>query len=71
MKFDKNDTAVVMIDPQNEVLSETGLGWPLLRESLHETIPSKIWIARLPGPRVRRRRNNSRKFVTHHDIITS
>ena len=36
MKFDKNDTAVVMIDPQNEVLSETGLGWPRLRESLHE-----------------------------------
>ena len=36
MKFDRNDTAVVMIDPQNEVLSETGLGWPLLRESLHE-----------------------------------
>ena len=35
MKLDKNDTAVVMIDPQNEVLSETGLGWPLLRESLH------------------------------------
>jgi len=36
MEFDKNDTAVVMIDPQNEVLSETGLGWPLLSESLHE-----------------------------------
>src|SRR5262245_4006028 len=36
MTFDKNDTAVVMIDPQNEVLSETGLGWPLLRETLHE-----------------------------------
>ena len=36
MKFDKNDTAVVMIDPQNEVLSETGLGWPLLRDSLQE-----------------------------------
>ena len=36
MKFDRNDTAVVMIDPQNEVLSETGLGWPLLHESLHE-----------------------------------
>jgi hypothetical protein len=36
MKFDKNNTAVVMIDPQNEVLSETGLGWPLLRDSLHE-----------------------------------
>src|SRR5215468_126664 len=36
MKFDKNDTAIVMIDPQNDVLSETGLGWPLLRESLQE-----------------------------------
>src|SRR5215831_5592955 len=36
MTFDKNDTAMVMIDPQNEVLSEMGLGWPLLRESLHE-----------------------------------
>ena len=36
MKFDRNDTAVVMIDPQNEVLSETGLGWPLLHESLQE-----------------------------------
>ena len=36
MKFDRNDTAVVMIDPQNEVLSETGLAWPLLHESLHE-----------------------------------
>jgi nicotinamidase-related amidase len=36
MQFDKNDTAVVMIDPQNEVLSETGLGWPVLHESLRE-----------------------------------
>jgi nicotinamidase-related amidase len=36
MIIDKNDTAVVFIDPQNEVLSETGLGWPLLRESLQE-----------------------------------
>src|SRR6516225_7498120 len=36
MNFDKNDTAVVFTDPQNEVLSETGLAWPLLRESLQE-----------------------------------
>jgi nicotinamidase-related amidase len=36
MNLDNNDTAVVMIDPQNEVLSESGLGWPLLHESLHE-----------------------------------
>ncbi len=36
MKIDKNDTAVVFIDPQNEVLSERGLAWPLVRESLQE-----------------------------------
>jgi len=36
LNFDKNDTAVVFIDPQNEVLSEIGLGWPLLHESLQE-----------------------------------
>ena len=36
MDINKNDTAVVFIDPQNEVLSETGLAWPLVRESLQE-----------------------------------
>ena len=36
MDVDKNNTAVVFIDPQNEVLSEKGLGWPLLHESLRE-----------------------------------
>jgi nicotinamidase-related amidase len=36
MNFDKNDTAVVFIDPQNDVLSETGVSWPLLHESLKE-----------------------------------
>jgi len=36
MNLDRNDTAVVFIDPQNEVLSETGLAWPLVRESLQE-----------------------------------
>jgi nicotinamidase-related amidase len=35
-KFDKADTAVVIIDPQNDVLSEKGLAWPLLHESLKE-----------------------------------
>ena len=34
MRIDKNDTAVVFIDPQNEVLSETRLALPLVRESL-------------------------------------
>jgi nicotinamidase-related amidase len=36
MHLDKSDTAVVFIDPQNEVLSERGLAWPLVRESLQE-----------------------------------
>jgi hypothetical protein len=36
MKIQPEDTAVVFIDPQNEVLSETGRAWPLLRESLQE-----------------------------------
>src|SRR5262245_55396683 len=36
MQINRSDTAVVFIDPQNEVLSETGLAWPLVRESLQE-----------------------------------
>ena len=36
MNIDKNDTAVVFIDPQNEVLSDRGLAWPLVHESLRE-----------------------------------
>jgi nicotinamidase-related amidase len=36
MKIHNSDTAVVFIDPQNEVLSETGKPWPLLKESLKE-----------------------------------
>jgi nicotinamidase-related amidase len=36
MEIDRRDTAGVIIDPQNEVLSETGKAWPLLRESLAE-----------------------------------
>ena len=36
MNFHQTDTAVVFIDPQNEVLSEKGIPWPLLRESLVE-----------------------------------
>src|SRR5215471_5508288 len=36
MKIHREDTAVVFTDPQNEVLSEKGLAWPLVRESLAE-----------------------------------
>ena len=36
MNIHREDTAIVFIDPQNEVLSEKGLAWPLVRESLQE-----------------------------------
>ena len=36
MDINKNDTAVVFIDPQNEVLSEKGLAWPFVGGSVTE-----------------------------------
>lgn len=36
MKFNKNDTALVVIDPQNDVLSEQGVSWALVGESIKE-----------------------------------
>jgi len=36
MNINNNDTAVVFTDPQNEVLDERGLAWPLVRDSIHE-----------------------------------
>jgi nicotinamidase-related amidase len=36
MVFDRKDTALVVIDPQNDVLSEKGISWELLSDSLKE-----------------------------------
>ena len=36
MQFNKNDTALVVIDPQNDVLSERGVSWSLVGESVKE-----------------------------------
>ena len=36
MEFNKSDTALVVIDPQNDVLSETGVSWGLVGESIKE-----------------------------------
>jgi nicotinamidase-related amidase len=36
MKIDKNDTALVVIDPQNDVLSENGVSWALVGDSVRE-----------------------------------
>jgi len=42
MNLHRTDTAVVFIDPQNEVLSEKGAPWPLIRESLRTPDPPPI-----------------------------
>jgi len=36
MQFNQNDTAVVFIDPQNDVLSETGAAWGAVGQSVTE-----------------------------------
>lgn len=36
MNISQNDTAVVITDPQNDVLSEKGVGWGLVGESVKE-----------------------------------
>ena len=36
MVIDRKDTALVVIDPQNDVLSEKGVSWELLKGSLKE-----------------------------------
>ena len=36
MQFNKNDTALVVIDPQNDVLSERGVSWRLVGDSVKE-----------------------------------
>jgi nicotinamidase-related amidase len=36
MKINRNDTAIVVIDPQNDVLSETGVSWDLVGESVKD-----------------------------------
>jgi Pyridine nucleotide-disulphide oxidoreductase, dimerisation domain/Isochorismatase family len=36
MELPREETAIVFIDPQNEVLSDQGSAWPVLRESLQE-----------------------------------
>jgi len=36
VQFNRNDTAVVFIDPQNDVLSETGAAWGAVGQSVRE-----------------------------------
>ena len=36
MNIGKNDTALVLTDPQNDVLSESGVAWPFVGAGLRE-----------------------------------
>ena len=36
MQFNRSDTALVVIDPQNDVLNENGISWGLVGESIQE-----------------------------------
>ena len=36
MHFHKSDTALVVSDPQNDVLSESGISWELVGDSVQE-----------------------------------
>jgi nicotinamidase-related amidase len=36
VEINKNDTALVVIDPQNDVLSEKGVSWGLVGASVKE-----------------------------------
>lgn len=36
MNFNKKDTAIVLVDPQNEFLHEMGAGYPLAKDVLKE-----------------------------------
>jgi hypothetical protein len=36
MQFNKSDAALVVIDPQNDVLSEKGVSWSLVGQSVKE-----------------------------------
>jgi nicotinamidase-related amidase len=36
MNINKNDTAIVVIDPQNDVLDEKGVSWSLVSDSIYE-----------------------------------
>lgn len=38
MNFNKNDTAVVVTDPQNDVLSEKGVAWGLVGDSINPIV---------------------------------
>jgi nicotinamidase-related amidase len=36
MNINKNNTTIVVIDPQNDVLSETGVSWDLVGDSIKD-----------------------------------
>ena len=51
MKASNRDTALVVIDPQNDVLSEKGVSWALVGESVKENNTVENLGAALSRPR--------------------
>lgn len=43
MNINRNDTAVVVIDPQNDVLSEKGVSWDLVGALILPAFLLKLW----------------------------
>jgi nicotinamidase-related amidase len=67
MKSDKNDTALVVLDPQNDVLSGNGVSWALVGDSVKEddtvaNIEQLFMAAKDQGFGV---------FISHHDLSPS
>lgn len=72
MLINKADTAVVFIDPQNEVLREKGLAWPFVGESVTEskTVENKEGVIAAPPMHEKdRRRPAAKLFVSESDAI--
>ena len=52
MQFDKENTALVIIDPQNDVLSEKGISWALVARASKKITRSSISTDSLPLQRI-------------------
>ena len=65
MNINRNDTAVVFIDPQNEVFSEKGRAWAAVGDSVREnkTVENMVRIFRAV------KENGFEVFISPHDLF--
>ena len=62
MEIDRSDTAVVFVDPQNEVLSEKGAAWPAVGDS----VTSNKTVANMERIFVAAKENSFDVFISPH-----